>query len=294
MQTEILSCNGIDIHIRSLGDRQAPLMLFLHGFPEYSGAWQRLLQAFAGRFCAVAPDQRGYGLSAKPKTVDAYRLHCLADDMLALAGRLSPRLPFTVVGHDWGASVGYAMGFAQPQRVAKLIVINGVHPITMQRALIEDEAQRAASCYIHDLRSPGAEATLAANGFEKLLELLSRFGATAWLTPAMRAGYIEAWSQPGALASMLNWYRAAPLLVPLPGESVDLRTFAKPDFAKFKISMPHLVIWGMDDQALLPITRRGLDSFAKDLTLREIAGAGHWVVHQRPDAVIGCIDEFLS
>jgi pimeloyl-ACP methyl ester carboxylesterase len=165
----------------------------------------------------------------------------------------------------------------------------------MQRALIEDEAQRAASRYIHDLRSPGAEATLAANRFQKLLDLLSKFGATAWLTPAMRAGYVEAWSQPGALTGMLNWYRAATLLlVPLPGESVDLRTFAKPDFAKFKISMPHLVIWGMDDQALLPITRRGLGSFAKDLTLREITGAGHWVVHQRPDEVIGCIDEFLS
>jgi pimeloyl-ACP methyl ester carboxylesterase len=291
MQTEILSCNGIDIHIRSMGDRQAPLILFLHGFPEYSCSWQPLLQVFARQFFAVAPDQRGYGLSAKPT---AYRLRCLADDMLALAGRLSPHLPFTVVGHDWGASVGYAMAFAQPQRVAKLIVINGVHPITMQRALIEDDAQRAASRYIHDFRSPGAEATLAANGCEKLLGLLSKFGTTVWLTPTMRAGYIEAWSQPGALTGMLNWYRAAPLLVPLPGESVDLRTFARPDFAKFKVRMPHLVIWGMDDQALLPITRRGLDSFAKDLTLRQIAGAGHWVVHQRPDEVIGYIDEFLS
>ena len=83
------------------------------------------------------------------------------------------------------------------------------------------EAQRKASAYIHYLRAPEAEERLSANNFEKLLGMLSRFGPQPWLTPAKRAGYLEAWCQPGALTGMLNWYRATPMVVPKEGEAVD-------------------------------------------------------------------------
>ena len=125
------------------------------------------------------------------------------------------------MAHDWGASVAYATAIAAPARVAKLAVINGVHPGPFQRALIEDEGQRKASAYMHFLREPEAEALLSANSFEKLLGMLSRFGPQPWLTPEKRAGYLEAWSAPGALTGMLNWYRASPAVVPQAGETVD-------------------------------------------------------------------------
>ena len=108
-------------------------------------------------------------------------------DVLALGDRLSPGRPFALVGHDWGASVAYATAIAAPPRIARLAVINGVHPGPFQRALIEDEAQRQASAYMHDLRDPSAEARLSANNFEKLLAMLSRFGPQPWLTPEKRA-----------------------------------------------------------------------------------------------------------
>lgn len=294
MRHDVLGVNGGDLHVRAMGDPAAPLLLFLHGFPEYSGAWDEVLPAFAGQFHAVAPDQRGYARSSKPAGVEAYRVKDLVRDVLALAERLSPEKPIFLVGHDWGASVAYATAIAAPARIAKLAVINGVHPGPFQRALIEDEAQRSASAYIHLLRDPKAEAVLSANGFEKLLATLSRFGPQPWLTAERRASYVEAWSPPGALTGMLNWYRASPLVVPRAGEKVDPATVMKLDPAQFRVRMPHLVIWGMDDRALLPVSRATLGDYCDDLAVREVTGADHWVVHQKTEAVIGHLRDFLA
>ncbi len=294
MRHATVQVNDIEMHLRAEGDRSAPLLLFLHGFPEYSGAWDEVLPAFAGSFHAVAPDQRGYARSSKPEGLEAYRIKHLVRDILALGEKLSPDRPFVVVAHDWGASVGYATAIAAPKRVAKLVVINGVHPGPFQKALVEDEAQRAASSYMHYLRDPKAEERLSADNFEKLLGMLVRFGPQPWLTPQKRAAYVDAWGQPGALTGMLNWYRATPLVVPKPGEAVDMATLPKLDPAQLRVRMPHLVIWGMEDRALLPVTRATLAEWCDDLTVREIAGADHWVVHQRTEEVVGLIRAFLG
>jgi epoxide hydrolase 4 len=294
MRHTTVQVNGIELHLRAMGEPSAPLMLFLHGFPEFSGAWDEVLPAFAGSFHAVAPDQRGYALSSKPEGIEAYRIKHLVRDILALGDRLSPDQPFVLVAHDWGATVGYATAIAAPKRIARLIVINGVHPGPFQRALVEDEAQRQASAYIHYLRDPQAEARLSANNFEKLLGMLSRFGPQPWLTPEKRAAYLEAWGQPGALTGMLNWYRATPLVVPKPGETVDPATLPKLDPAQLRVRMPHLVVWGMNDQALLPVTRATLADYCDDLRVAEVPGADHWVVHQRTSDVIGHISDFLK
>ena len=294
MQHQTVSANGIELHTRAMGDLKAPLILFLHGFPEYSGAWDEVLPAFAGSFHAVAPDQRGYFRSSKPEGLEAYRVRHLVRDILALGDHFSPNRPYMVVAHDWGASVAYATAIAAPNRIAKLAVINGVHPGPFQRALIEDEAQRTASVYMHYLRNPKAEERLSANAFEKLLAMLSRFGPQPWLTPDKRAGYLEAWSPPGALTGMLNWYRASPLLVPHPGEEVDTGKVMKLDPARLRVRMPHLLIWGMNDRALLPVSRATLGDYCDDLTVHEIKDADHWVVHQKTDEVIGFLHDFLQ
>jgi pimeloyl-ACP methyl ester carboxylesterase len=295
MQQQTLSVNGIDLLVRSAGDPAAPLVLFLHGFPEYSGAWDEVLPAFATQYHAVAPDQRGYGRSSKPEGIEAYRVKHLVRDVLALGDRLSPGRPFAIVAHDWGGSVAYATAIAAPVRISRLAVINGVHPGPFQRAQIEDEAQRRASSYIHYLRDPRAEERLSANGYEKLVAMLTGFGRPQpWLTPQRRAAYVEAWSVPGALTGMLNWYRASPLLVPQPGEAVDPAKVMKLDPAQLRVRMPHLVIWGMDDPALLPVSRATLPDYCDDLTVRQVAGADHWVVHQKTDAVIGHLRDFLA
>jgi len=214
-------------------------------------------------------------------------------DVLGLGEWFSAGRPFSIVAHDWGASVAYATAIAAPGRVARLVVLNGVHPGPFQRALLEDAGQRAASAYIRDLRDPTAEATLSANGFEKLWGMLGWFGAETWLTPAKAAGYLEAWSVPGALTGMLNWYRATPLLVPAVGEMIDTAALPKLDPATLRVRMPHLLIWGLEDRALLPVSWAALAEYCDDLVVREIAGADHWLVHQKPAEVTGLIDAFL-
>ena len=216
-------------------------------------------------------------------------------DVLGLGEHLSPGRPFVLVGHDWGASVAYATAMAAPQRIAKLIVINGVHPGPFQRALVEDEAQRQASTYMHYLRSPEAEERLSANNFEKLLGMLVRFGPQPWLTPERRADYLEAWSPPGALTGMLNWYRASPLVVPKPGEAVDPATATiKLDPAQFRVRMPHLLIWGMDDRALLPVSRAALPDYCDDLIVVRSPAPTTGSCIRRPAEVIGHIRNFLE
>jgi pimeloyl-ACP methyl ester carboxylesterase len=160
--------------------------------------------------------------------------------------------------------------------------------------LIESEAQRAASTYMHYLRSPQADAELSAGNFEKLLAMLSRFGPQPWLTPEKRARYVEAWSPPGALTGMLNWYRASPLLVPRPGEAVDPTKVLRLDPTQLRVRMPHLVIWGMGDRALLPVSRATLPDYCDDLAVAEIDGADHWVVHQKTAEVVGLLRQFLQ
>ena len=294
MQHGRVKVNGVELAVRSMGRPGAPLILFLHGFPEHAGAWDDVLPAFAATHRAVAPDQRGYATSSKPEGVEAYRIKHLVRDILGLGETLSPANPFVLVAHDWGASVGYATAIAAPHRVSKLVVINGVHPGPFQRALVEDEAQRTASSYMHYLRDPRAEERLSANNFEKLMGMLTRFGEQRWLTPERKATYLEAWSPPGALTGMLNWYRATPLVVPKVGESVDRTQLPQLNPAQLRVRMPHLLLWGMADQALLPVSRATLGDYCDHLTVREFEGADHWIVHQKTDEVIGAIREFVS
>jgi epoxide hydrolase 4 len=175
--------NGeVTIHYAEVGDPAAPLILMLHGFPEYWAAWKEVMVRLADGFHVVAPDQRGYNRSSKPDGVEAYRARHLAGDVAALADRLSPDRPFVLAGHDWGASVAYAYAFAHPERLSHLVIANGVHPACFQRAIFEDEGQRSASQYINKLKAPDAEARLSEDNFRRLMRMIAGFSKADWMT----------------------------------------------------------------------------------------------------------------
>ena len=295
MQARHVDANGQYFETFTWGSADAPPLLFLHGFPEHALAWEEIATAFADRFFCIAPNQRGYGRSSKPADVDDYRVQHLAKDMLALVEALAPGRRSHVVAHDWGGSVAYMMAFLASQRLATLTVANGVHPLPFQRAIIQDPEQREASQYIRFLRRDDAAALLSADNFRRLLRFVTEgFGGGAWLTDAKRAGYLAAWSEPGALEAMVAWYKATPLLVPLPGETVAADPLAHINPAMVRVRMPHLLLWGVEDKALRPSCHAGLDTYCDELTIRTVAGADHWIIHQRPAEVIAEIEAFLS
>jgi epoxide hydrolase 4 len=286
--------DAVKLHYAVAGDAEKPLMICLHGFPEYWAAWREVMNALAGHFHLVAPDQRGFNLSSKPDGIEAYRVRDMVADLAALADLFSPGKPFVLAGHDWGASVAYAYAFAHPERLSHLVVANGVHPACFQRAIFEDEAQRRASQYINRLRAADADALMSEDGYRRAFDMISGFSQIDWMTPQTRADYIEAWGRPGAMTAMLNWYRCSPIVVPRPGETAeDSHVLSLPAEA-MAVRMPHLVIWGEADEALRPVCLEGLDRYASELTIRKIVGAGHWILHEKPAEIASTIRLFLA
>lgn len=279
----------------SAGDPKAPLILCLHGFPEYSGAFEDLLPLLAERFHCVAPDQRGYGKSWKPEGVAAYAMPELVRDAAATLAHFSPERPAAaVLGHDWGASVAYALAMRSPDRMARLIVANGVHPGPFQRALAAGGAQTAASQYIPWLRRAGSENVLSADDFAQMFESFSAGMDMSWMTPERRAAYKAAWGDAAGVRAMVNWYRASPLKVSAPGQPLDPAELPQLDPDRLRISMPHLLVWGRKDTALLPESHAGLSDYCDALEYVEIPDADHWILHQKPEQVAAHILRFLG
>lgn len=290
MQERDITLRGRRFHLREWGNGEDhPTVLMLHGFPEFGGAWEGLAERLSDRFHCVAPDQRGFGQSDAPAEVEAYRITELVGDMAALIETLGG--PLIVIGHDWGAAVAYGLATMRPDLVKRLIILNGVHPGPFQKALATGGPQAEASQYMLYLRRDGSEERLAADNYAKLLALFAEHMDFSWMTPELRERYIAEWSRPGRLRGMVNWYRASGVKIPAPGEVLDI-----PDLPvdKFHVPMPHLLIWGPGDTALLPEATEGLEAYCADLTRIEIPGADHWVIHQETDAVAGHIRDWLQ
>lgn len=281
----VVELNGHPFHYLEWGNTDAPVLMFLHGFPEYSAAWSEVAERLAGSYRCIAPDQRGFGQSWAPDDVKAYEMRELVGDMAALIGTLADRV--IVVGHDWGAAVAYGLAMFRPELVSRLIIINGVHPAPFQRELAAGGAQASASQYILFLRAEGSEDKLAADDFAGLMRLFSAKMDLSWLTGERLKQYKAEWSRPGRLKAMINWYRASPLKVANPGEKLTDPPALSKD--RLQVRCPHLLIWGDDDTALLPVCIEGLDEYAADLTVEHVAGADHWICHQKPDVVAGLI-----
>ncbi|WP_407492190.1 alpha/beta fold hydrolase [Pseudooceanicola sp. MF1-13] len=289
MKTRDTILNGETFHIREWGDPSNPTLLMLHGFPEYGGAWADLAERLADSYHCVAPDQRGYGGSYAPAEVEAYRISQMMHDLTALIDQIGG--PVIVIGHDWGAAAAYGIAMARPDLVTKLVILNGVHPGPFQKALATGGDQTAASQYMTFLRRDDAEDRLSADNYAKLMGLFAENMDMSWMTPDRQVEYIAEWSKPGRLRGMVNWYRATPLIIPKPGETADI-----PDLPtdKLRVRMPHLLIWGMGDTALLPEATEGLEAYCDDLTRVEVPDADHWIVHQKPDQVAQLIRDWLE
>jgi pimeloyl-ACP methyl ester carboxylesterase len=283
---ETVDSGGVKLHCAVAGEEGRPLMLFLHGFPEFWAAWRVPMAHFAARgWLCVAPDLRGYNLSDKPAAVEAYKAKHLVADVLAIGAHYS-REKFVLVAHDWGGAVAWAVAIGFAQKLARLVMINSPHPYLFWRELLNNPAQQKASEYMNLFRLPKAERVLSENGYARLLP------AFMHLPQAWRDELVQAWSQPGALTGGLNFYRASPMYPPTAEDPGPKKLQLKAE--DFIVRVPTLVLWGDQDTALLPGLLEGLAQCVPDLKIVRAPDASHWIVHEKPDFVCSEIEKFTA
>lgn len=292
--------HGITLSCRAAGEPGRPVLLFLHGFPEGAFVWDPLLEHFAqeanGGYRCVAPNLRGFEKSSAPHEVAAYRPKHLVQDIAALVAiETRNGAPLAcLVAHDWGGAVAWNFANQHPQLARKLAIINSPHPGTFLRELKSNPAQQQASAYMNFLIRDDAETLLATNDYERLWTFLTNMAAggqsAPWLTDAVKAQYRAVWDQ--GLRGGCNYYRASPLRPPRPQDPAAAAVDLPPSI--LTISLPTLVIWGLNDIALPPELIEGLDAFVPDLTLHRVPDATHWIIHERPALVIRYLQEFLQ
>jgi len=295
--------HGITLSCRAAGAPDAPLLIFLHGFPEAAFVWDELLLHFADSYRCVAPNLRGFEQSSAPAEAEAYRVKHLMADIEALvahcnrvAGRTADAPLQALVAHDWGGAVAWNIAAQRPALLERLVIINSPHPATFLRELQHSAAQQAASAYMNFLCRPDAAALLAANDFARLWPFLparsteQASSGSGWLTDAVRAQYRAVWS--AGLQGGLNYYRASPLR-PSTATDASLATLQFPA-ESVTVKVPTLVIWGEADVALLPALLDGLEAYVPRMRLVRVPGASHWIVHEQPALVAREIEAALQ
>jgi epoxide hydrolase 4 len=274
--------NNVRLHYVEQG--QGPLILFLHGFPEFWYSWKKFLPEFASDHHAVALDMRGFNLSSTPEALEAYQAPVLVEDVRALAEKLGAT-KCTLVGHDWGGVIAWHFASAHPAMLDKLIILNAPHPLVFARELANNPDQQKASGYFNLFCTPAAEQVLSGGDFALPRQVVF---AGNWASDADRQKYLDCWRR--GFTGGLNYYRAAALSSFLSGEAPRVNQFVLP---KTKLTVPTLVIWGDKDMALLTGNLEGLDQFVENLRIHRIPQAGHFVHHEQTNEVIQSMRRFL-
>ena len=273
-------CNDVTLNVAEAGPADGPLVILLHGFPEFWFGWRYQIGALVDAgYRVVAPDQRGYNLSDKPKGIANYDLDKLAADVVALAAHYTDA-PFNLVGHDWGAVAAWWTATKAPEKLRRLAVLNCPHPAVWRHAMADDPVQRKASWYVRAFQVPVLpEAMMRLANFRALAGAL-REARTPPLEDEIDL-YRAAWVQPGALTAMVNWYRAI------------LRHKFEP-IMRSSIRVPVQIIWGRQDRYALPALAEASKALCSDAWLTFLDDATHWVAHDAPQRVNEILLDFLK
>jgi epoxide hydrolase 4 len=278
-QHAYISTNGVKLHYVTQGE--GPLMLMLHGFPEFWYSWRHQIPVFAESRNVVAVDLRGYNDSDKPVEQSAYRLSTLVEDIRGVIQGLGYER-CVLVGHDWGGIIAWAFASVCPEFIERLIILNVPHPGKFREGL-RTLPQLLKSWYILFFQIPLLpEWILSQNHFAVLAKILTQTAMSPiTFPPEVTAAYREAAAKPGAIAAMLNYYR-------------DL--FQNGSFKKDWgiIQAPTLLIWGENDVALGKELTLGTQAYVRDLQIRYIPNCSHWVQQEQPQLVNQYIHEWLS
>ena len=263
---------GVKIHYAALGDKKNPLVVMIHGFPDFWYSWRDQMAALSSDYYVVAIDQRGYNLSDKPKGVENYDMRLLVGDVIAVIKHLG-REKAIIVGHDWGGAVSWTLATYQPQFVEKLIILNLPHLRGLSRELANNPQQQKNSQYARNFQQPDAHTKVSA---EQL---------AFWVKdPDAKKKYIEAFKR-SDLEAMLNYYK----------QNYPREPYKEDTSPVVKVKMPVLMIHGLNDTALLPgALNNTWEWLESDLTLVTIPKAGHFVQQDASEMVTRSMKMWLK
>ncbi|MBZ6493309.1 alpha/beta fold hydrolase [Natrinema longum] len=273
--------NGVELNVVTAGDEDDPLVVLLYGFPEFWYGWREQIAPLVGAgYQVLVPDQRGYNLSEKPQGVRAYRTRELAGDVRALI-RSEGKAAAHVVGHDWGGMVAWELALRYPEVIDRLGIVNAPHPTAYRRQLRSNPEQLRRSWYAIGFQLPWLPEFACRYDDYRLLErALRRTARPGTFGDDEVAAYRRAWDRDGALTGMLNWYRAATRYPSTPPRE--------------QVDAPTLVVWGEDDDALVPALAVDSAGFCSDSRLELFPAASHWVLHEEPDRVTALLRSHLG
>jgi len=271
----------VRLHYVEAGD--GPLIVLLHGFPEFWYGWRQQIAALAeAGFRVVAPDLRGYNVSSRPTTVAAYDTDPLAADVRGLIRERGADSAL-LVGHDWGGTVAWATAMNYPEVVDRLVILNAAHPRRLLEGL-RTPRQLRKSWYFFAFQPPALPERLVRAGRWWYLRRFLRDAHPSVRTAQDIDRYVEAWSQPGAATGMLNYYRASVRKSPRRAQA-QIRT----------VQAPTLVIWGQRDRYLGPeLAEPHSDDVPNLDRVERLPSASHWVHHDEPARVADLLVDFFS
>ena len=280
METIFFQNSNVRLHAAAAGPKDAPVVVLLHGFPEFWYGWRRQIEPLsAAGFRVIVPDQRGYNLSSKPAGVSWYAMPELVSDVIAIADELGQE-KILLAGHDWGAAVAWSAALLYPQRIAKLSVLNVPHPSVMRKFLSTRPRQFLRSWYMFFFQLPWLpEALFSAFNFRAGSRSLLRSSRPGTFTAEDLDLYRSAWSQPAALTAMINWYRAL------------FRTRAK--FSDKTVRVPTRILWGERDDFLLTEMAHESLRYCTSAELFTFANATHCLQHEEPARVSELLIDFF-
>ena len=273
--------NGVTLHVVEAGDAGAPLLVLLHGFPEFWWAWRHQITPLAeAGYHVVVPDMRGYNTSDAPQEVLAYTIDILTADVIALADAYGADR-FDLVAHDWGAVIGWWVAAKHPDRLKRVVLMDGPHPDVWGRQAMKHPTQALKSTYVAFFQLPWVpEATLGGFDFAGLKAMMQGSAHDDTFEPGALDRYVAAWRHPGSLTAMLNYYRA-------------LRERPK-DAEPARLAPPTLILWAEDDRFLEKnVAEAGL-ALCDDGVLELVEGASHWLHIEQPARINARVVKWLN
>ena len=288
MQNEVIETNHIKLYVLTDGPKTSPSVVLLHGFPEFHYGWQKQIPALVDAgFRVIVPDQRGYNLSDKPKGISSYGVDILAKDIIGLLDHFGIEKTY-LVGHDWGAVVAWTLALNYPERFKTLAILNVPHPDVMTRCILENEEQRKKSWYVFFFQIPFfVEWTLRRDNFRNLTRMLVGSGRKSTFSADDLTQYKKAWSQPGALTGMVNWYRAI-------FRRSFKYAFQRKNILARRVKVPTLMLWGKRDVALSHEMVEPSIELCEQGEAVLFEKATHWVQHDEADEVNKKLIQFFS